>query len=249
MLNVTGETLDTIPAPVGPMDFGSQVINNAKLTSGILTTYTSDFAIPDSTYWPVGGFLTLTNGSFMTVPSSSFVICGNANSVLVESINADNSSVNIASTVYVPVLTRTLTGISVGDTIVLEVYGTLLNGATGAITWNFQVNVGSVAVLDFQGNGSLPSHATNRYPLIGQFQIAVSATNVWRATGMLFQNASAPVAVNVASLLNNLGVWNFGTNDLTGTQVITFKIKSSVATATQTFTINNFYIRRKDRSN
>ncbi len=160
-------------------------------------------------------------------------------------VSADNSDTNIASTNYQTVVSQSLT-ISANDTIIVDIWGTLLNNSGSARTYSHQLNVGSVAVFDFtEGGTSGAASATDRAIRHLQFIVSVSATNVWRALQEVpFQAngnaANTPPTVGSAGL----SVWNSGTNDLTGSQAISYKIKSSNGTTTQTFTLHSYIITR-----
>lgn len=217
--------------------------------TGVLTVWDQDLTLAANTSLVLSPSITMQNNHSLTIPSTSSVLnLGFTGGSAFSLSDALNSNVDISTLVYVPFLSKTTPTLSAGDTLIVEAWASILNNSGVARTYSYQFNVGSVAVMDTGSASAILNSATDRGLIRLKFVVAISASNLW----YVYLNhdevvASSAVAINTFTNLQWVCAWNTGTNDLTGSQTISLKVKSTSATATQTLTLHSYEIRRMPR--
>lgn len=151
------------------------------------------------------------------------------------------NAVNAASTTLVDLVSQTLT-VAVGDTIEIELTGTILNNSGAVRTYTYEAELGAFGLTCLDGT-SVAASATNRSQINIRAVFAVKATN--NAAGTVVTQRATPAAADVAGSIATTQyrhTWNTTTSNLTGSQAVKLRVLSSAATATQTFTVFSYRI-------
>ena len=147
------------------------------------------------------------------------------------------------ATTFQTLATKNLS-VSAGEQVVIEVIGTFLNNSGGTVTPVVRFALGSFSVELADGTTSATS-ATNRslWVITGAFTVA---SNVSAIFGGEFRHgtAAAANAAMTTALASNRSIWHTSTSNLTGTQTCSVAMRSSTNTATQTFTVHSWTIRK-----
>lgn len=135
-------------------------------------------------------------------------------------------------------------GIAAGDLLEIEVRGTYLNNSGAVITPTWTVTIGAFTISITDGT-TIAASATNRAYVILQCRIMVHSTS--SLTVMFGQDRAVPAANGTAASIGTTTqrrVWKTGVNDVTGTAGLVVKARSSTATATQTFHVHSYSVRK-----
>jgi hypothetical protein len=140
--------------------------------------------------------------------------------------------------------TKSIT-VNTGDQVEIELIGTLLNNATGtAITPTVRFTLGSFSV-ELADGATTATNASNRNVWTIRGTWAVQATNnVIFAGEFRHGTAAAAGAGQSTALANNRTVWQTSSSNLTGTVTCEVRMFSSSTTATQTFTVHAWRVRK-----
>jgi hypothetical protein len=147
------------------------------------------------------------------------------------------------STTYQVLMSDSIT-VAAGDQIEVEVIGTYLNNSGGTVTPRTQVALGAFTCESIEGT-TIAASATNRstYRITGRFSVASSSN----AGATLWLERNVP---NIANSSNSIALttirpsFNTSGSNLTGAQTIEVRMRSSTATATQTFTVFSWRVRK-----
>ena len=160
-----------------------------------------------------------------------------------------SANTDVASVTDQTIVSRDVTGMAVGDKLEINAAWTITNdsGATRAYTFT----------LDFDGlfdieitTGALANSATVMHPFMLKAAFDLRASNLcycvvaiegFAAAGML----SGQDTTMSAACLRAIG-WGASASDATGTTTVVLKCRSADATATQTFRLHNFSIRKNN---
>lgn len=146
----------------------------------------------------------------------------------------------------VTILSKSITGISAKDQIIIELECTVLNNSGGTVTLTFGGALGTFTFSAADQANSTGSNATSRNVRTVRIVWGVtssSLTNLRAQTGWV----AAPLAAGTAGALAVQGsrsLWDTSASDFTGTQTATVTISSSSATATQTLFLIAYTIRK-----
>ncbi len=148
---------------------------------------------------------------------------------------AVNTSVNIASTSAVQIMTKSLTGLAVGDVVQLRIVGNLINNSGSARTYTHILQFGSLTLTIVDGQ-NLATSATNEAVHEIEATIMITATDFTAISGELDRGVPSAIDTGQSITVNSIRKsWNESTSDLTGTQTLTYSILSTSNAATQTF--------------
>lgn len=134
--------------------------------------------------------------------------------------------------------------VSTGDQIEIELIGSYLNNSGANSTPNIRFSLGSlnVDIADGAANGF---SATNRSAWVIRGVWVVTAANFAAFVGEIRHGAAA--AANTAMntvLATNRSIWQTTTSNLTGTVTCAIGFRGSTNTATQTFFVHNWRIKK-----
>jgi hypothetical protein len=131
---------------------------------------------------------------------------------------------------------------AVGDTIEVEVTGTIRNDSAATRTYDFEVKFG-IFTMTYTGTATVAFNATNRASFVLRAKCSISSTSV--VGGWINTQRATPGAANAA--LNSATaqyqqLWHTSSTNLVGTQTVVVKAKSSSSTATQQLTVFSWRI-------
>lgn len=155
--------------------------------------------------------------------------------------DAPINAVAVNSTTLVDLVSKTVT-VTAGDTIEIELTGTILNNSGATRTYTYEAELGAFGLTCLDGT-TVAASATNRSQINIRAVFAVQATN--NAAGTIVAQRAAPAAADVAGSIATTTyrhTWRTTTSDLTGSQAVKLRVLSSAATATQTFTVFSYRI-------
>ncbi len=145
------------------------------------------------------------------------------------------------STTLVDLVSKTVT-VTAGDTIEIELTGTILNNSGATRTYTFEAELGAFSVTCIDGT-TIAASATNRAPIKLRAVYAVKSTT--EAAVTIFAEHSAPGAADTGLSIATTTyrqAWHTSASNLTGSQAVKLRVLSSAATATQTFTVFSYRI-------
>lgn len=143
---------------------------------------------------------------------------------------------------------KSITGIAVGDLILVDLWYTILNNSGAARTYTPTIALGGFTIINAGTIATVANSATGRAGEHVQIMLAVSATNL--TYGQVSQVSStvgtALTAGTVATLGTNASFQGYNTtaSDMTGTNTFSYGYSSSSTTATQTLTLHGFTIHK-----
>lgn len=154
-----------------------------------------------------------------------------------------SSGINIASAAFASIISPTITGISVGDSIEVQLTGLILNNSGGARTYTVTSSFAGIQMAVVNGNSTAAS-ATNQQPVdIKIIYSVISTSLVYAQKSVSFTSPGAANTSQNAVLAQTRTVWQTSTNNITGSQTMNVGMRSD-ATAGQTFSITSAIIRR-----
>jgi hypothetical protein len=157
--------------------------------------------------------------------------------------NAGMTATSVASTTLVDLASKTVT-VTAGDTIEIEIIGTILNNSGTTRTYTFEAELGAFAVTCLDGT-TVAANATNRAPIKIRAVYSVASTS--SAGVVVFAERAAPGAADTGLSIATTTyrhAWHTSASNLTGSQAIKLRCLSSNATATQTFHVHSFIVRQ-----
>lgn len=153
------------------------------------------------------------------------------------------TNVNVASTTLVDLVSKTMT-VAAGDTLEIELVGTITNNSGATRTYTFEAELGAFGVTCLDGT-TVAASATNRAPIKLRAVYSVASTS--SAGVVVFSERAAPGAADTGLSIATTTyrhAWHTSASNLTGSQAIKMRCLSSAATATQTFTVHSFIVRQ-----
>lgn len=159
---------------------------------------------------------------------------------------APNTDVDIASITDVTLFSQSLTGLSVGDTIIVEAWITILNNSAAARTWTYSCDLGAFTFEMGDGTTQAAAAAARSFVKL-ECKYSISATNLTRLTYSLFRMIPATTDSGNGGITDRYA-WSSNTGNLTGTQTLTVQIRSNSATTTQTATVESWRITRQPQT-
>jgi len=157
--------------------------------------------------------------------------------------NAGMTATSVASTTLVDLASKTVT-VTAGDTIEIEIIGTILNNSGTTRTYTFEAELGAFAVTCLDGT-TVAANATNRAPIKIRAVYSVASTS--SAGVVIFAERATPGAADTGLSIATTTyrhAWHTSASNLTGSQAIKLRCLSSNATATQTFHVHSFIVRQ-----
>jgi hypothetical protein len=147
------------------------------------------------------------------------------------------------ATNYVTLATKTLT-LAAGDIIDVELTGTYLNNSGGTVTARIRLDVGSFTCEVVDGT-TIATNASNRSVFWIRARCVVLSNSSAASTVELLRFApSAATTRGAVAVATHGASWNTSASDFTGSQAVAIKMRSSSATATQTFTVFGWTINK-----
>lgn len=150
---------------------------------------------------------------------------------------------SVADTNYVTIVSQSVS-LAAGDQLIVEVDFLILNNSGGTKTYTYTLDVGGFLVEIVDGT-TIAANASNRAFHTARFSLDLRSTSLAYAGGWV--NQMTPAAANTAAsavLTQMRSAWNTTASNITGTQSVIFKVKSSNATVTQTLTLLGWRIRK-----
>lgn len=157
--------------------------------------------------------------------------------------DAGMTATSVASTTLVDLASKTVT-VTAGDTIEIEIIGTILNNSGATRTYTFEAELGAFAVTCVDGT-TVAASATNRAPI--KIRAVYSVASTTSAGVVVFAERAAPGAADTGLSIATTTyrhAWHTSASNLTGSQAIKLRCLSSAATATQTFHVHSFIVRQ-----
>lgn len=153
------------------------------------------------------------------------------------------TAVAVNNAAYQVLATKSIT-VAAGDQIEIEVIGTYQNNSGGTVTPRTQIALGAFTCESIEGV-TIAASATNRstYRITGRFVVA----SVSSAGATLWNERNVPAAANTANSIALTTIrpsFNTSGSNLTGAQTIEVRMRSSTGTATQTFTVFSWRVRK-----
>jgi len=147
------------------------------------------------------------------------------------------------STTHQTLATDSIT-VATGDQIEIEVIGTFLNNSGGTVTPNVRFSLGSLNV-DLGDGATSAANATNRslWVITGKWSVFSTSSAIFGGETRHGTAAAANTAMSTA-LATNRSIWQTTASDLTGTVTCAVGFRSSTNTATQSFTVHSWRIRK-----
>jgi hypothetical protein len=147
------------------------------------------------------------------------------------------------STTHQTLATDSIT-VATGDQIEIEVIGTFLNNSGGTVTPNVRFTLGSLNV-DLGDGTTSATNATNRslWVITGRWAVFSTSSAIFGGETRHGTAAAANTAMSTA-LATNRSIWQTTASNLTGTVTCAVGFRSSTNTATQSFTVHSWRIRK-----
>jgi hypothetical protein len=185
----------------------------------------------------------ITLGSGLSMSGTTLSATGGSGSNEVKFANAGMTATAVNSTTLVDLASKTVT-VTAGDTIEIELVGTILNNSGTTRTYTFEAELGAFGVTCIDGT-TIAASATNRAPIKIRAVYSVASTS--SAGVVVFAERAAPGAADTGLSIATTTyrhAWHTSASNLTGSQAIKLRCLSSAATATQTFTVHSFIVRQ-----
>jgi len=147
------------------------------------------------------------------------------------------------STTHQTLATDSIT-VATGDQIEIEVIGTFLNNSGATVTPNVRFTLGSLNV-DLGDGATSATNATNRslWVITGRWSVFSTSSAIFGGETRHGTAAAANTAMSTA-LATNRSIWQTTASNLTGTVTCAVGFRSSTNTATQSFTVHSWRIRK-----
>jgi len=142
-------------------------------------------------------------------------------------------------------VSQSITSIAVGDQLEIEVVGTYLNNSGGTVTPVYQFALGAFTI-DLTDGTTVATNASNRAVIVFRGMFAIHSAASVSFVGE--HDRAVPAAANAASSIAATTfrrTWRTSASDLTGTQTISVGGRSSTTTATQTFYVHSYRVRKQ----
>ena len=216
----------------------------AQRTTLGLATIASSASATDLTTGTVAtarlGTGTANNTTFLRGDQTWATPAGGSNEV--KFADAANNGVNVASTTLVDLIGKTLT-VTAGDTLEIELFGTIQNNSGTARTYTYEAELGAFGCTCVDGT-TVPA-GTNRATIKLRAVFSVKTTSDAAVVMYAERGGQTPADTGVSIATTSYRhAWHTSTSNLTGSQTIKFRCLSSNATATQTFYVHSYVIRQ-----
>ncbi|KKM84011.1 hypothetical protein LCGC14_1303590, partial [marine sediment metagenome] len=184
---------------------------------------------------------TLTGGTETTLHSHA--ASGGGDVVYVKS----GETFEINNTVYTSIIARSVTGVSVGDTLEIELTGYLHINAGGPRTINYVVEVGGEFNMTSPNKG-FTSHASQKAPIRYRMTVAIVSASEANAWGQSDTPGSIGSGGNdwQTNIVNTS--WDSTAADLTGTVTVDLRFKSDSGALTQLLEVVSYTIRHNSNT-
>lgn len=157
--------------------------------------------------------------------------------------DAPLTGVAVNNAAYQKLVSKSVT-ITAGDTLEVEVHGTILNNSGATQTYRFQVACGALTCEAIDGT-TVAASSTNRATFKVKAVLSVASTSSSGAT--LFLERNVPAAANTAGSIATTTVryaFQNGLSNITGAQTLDLNCRSGTTTAIQTVTVFSYTIRQ-----
>lgn len=138
------------------------------------------------------------------------------------------------------VLSESVT-VAVGDTVIVEFDGTILNESGSVNALGFIFDLGGFT-LNVGVAGAFSATATNRRTYHGSARYTIAATNDAGVVGEAREYTASASGASGALTGGPQGGWGMSGSDLTGAQTLTLDVSANVITAAATFTLHGYRI-------
>ena len=239
--DITTGTLGIARIPTGTTSSTVCIGNDSRLsddrTANGLRTDTTIVDIASSPAPTAGQVLVATSD----ISAKWDTLASGGSSIAFADAPMSNTAINV--TTYTALVSKSVT-VTAGDQFEIEAYGTLLNNSGTTATYRWQIALGSFTMECIDGT-TVPTGATNRATFKVKGVFAVASTSSAGAT--LYAERNAVAGANAANSIATTTVrygFNTSGSDLTGTQTIELRARSSLTTATQTLQLFSWSIRQ-----
>lgn len=157
----------------------------------------------------------------------------------------------INSLTDVTLLTRSIPNIAVGDLISVRICGRILNNSGGAVNYTWTLDLDNALDPELQFPNTLASGVSDLAQVIIEAEFMVVSTSDVRFHLVINYSSSSygggPIGSGAAARRDEHSIrnWDTAAADVTGTSDFVFKVRSTTATATQTFTFDSIIIRKE----
>lgn len=147
------------------------------------------------------------------------------------------------ATAHQTLATKTIS-VSAGEQVEITVIGTFLNNSGATVTPNVRFTLGAMTV-DLADGTTTATNASNRsaWVISGAWTVASPASVIFAGEFRHGTAAAANAGMSTA-LANNRSIWQTSSANLTGSVACTVGFRSSTNTATQTFFVHSWVIRK-----
>jgi hypothetical protein len=163
----------------------------------------------------------------------------NSNIYFADAVSTD---INIANASLVSVISKSLVGLAVGDTVEVEIFGNILNNSTANRTYLHRIQLGA-SIISITDGTTIAFSATNESVHYIKATISIiSASSVYLHMEL---RRGTPGAINTGQSIAVTTVrlaWNNTANNETGTKTIEYLCSGQNATTTQTFKLRSYKI-------
>ena len=228
------------------------------MTTGITHTTPADgtFSAAGSSAWNDIHVLTEAGGQALTIgaiPNNTFAkrvgttLVGatpsaSSDIVFASALNQDFDITNGGAGGNVNFFSQSIVGVVSGDQLLSEFWYTVTNTSGSGRAWTPTIAYGSFSILT--AGTSTFANGTGRSIMCSRLAITVSATNLafglFSSQGFVQSNAAATFAVAASAPQG----WNSTTNDMTGTNTLSFGFSSVSVTTTQILTLHASTVRK-----
>lgn len=161
--------------------------------------------------------------------------------------DAPMTAANVASTSLVDLASRTVT-VAAGDTLEMEVHGSILNNSGATRTYTFEAEMGGFNATCQDGT-TIAANATNRSPI--KLRAVWSIKSTTEAGLLIYAERASPVAADTGSSIavtTYRHAWQTTASNFTGSQTVKLRCLSSASTTTQTFYVHSWTLAHRPQA-